>query len=1178
MRSHFKRIFYGGILELMLLSSILSCSLLGNYNTERIEEREKQFDRNFDFSSSDESTFQFRFPKLAYEEGYRENLFVDLNNEGNIWAEYQFGGPNVMLGGETLDIIKNNFPEEFNAFIWGDWWLAFPYSEGDYNSHVNLVFETADHNQARTWGNWMMDFLNAFLYTDYYEEGVNSWDENWDGTWHSLTEVRFATTVQWPMILEDFNDLIPRTYGGIAETLDITEANALKMWMWNGGDRFYQSFGAGWNSQVDKISGGFNYEIRDFIPFTTLQRSPYQATEDPLSISWSLPSVENLNYTIGAWEDYTPNEEEPWNVNGIYSVHLDIFGGDVYSDFSIEFDYTFTPYDTLPIERAYVTVNPYGYDLATIQIQHVEAKMFDLDPYLPSLSNLIDYQLHIQSFNTHHEGNFPYAQLELSFLEPGNYETEVMTLVSDLESTFNWEHEYVNNWTNEYWDWYWRFDTNLNVEHWNIGFNTSYDFTNFTTSLTNSWIYSQSNMLQNVNLTAADAFIQRGEFDPRMGGYWSNQVQVYWNSIDMLTQDPIKFYSEFDGSSHQFSMAEYFGWTAINVSDGFYRTETNVRLPIWDIDTGYDLVFPHFNNGYGFHCNYWWDWDYTGQLFVETYLELYTNNAFYEEADIEYNVSNYWIDFDFDFVADDIDIIPPGGDFGWYNSTLEEPIFPGHYQYDEKWQYSNVERITFNAWDNTGLDWWGSDVFNGTDEWGDPIFYNRFPTSDIINVTMDLYWSDLPIFHDNFHWFYPMLYNESWNYWYSDLDTTQFADGWYSLNAEITDAAFNTGWSGRGIEIDNYNESFSQFATVEFIGSSPLNNSMVSDIVTIQLNLTDDIGVFAAVYTKDGAGFVLDEDNYVSDGIYEIQWNTWAEDENSWHLFSITVWDMEGHKTIVYYSLQVDNYHAGEPPIIDIINPSEAGLILEDVVVFTANVSDDWGLSSVQGYIDTRGKIDMIFDETSELWEFVFNVSTLVNGSHTFTVRALDIDDPQNINEESIDFLVNNSVVLNEAVPPEYRNVIPGNFTSASDIFQSNISFSIEVMDDMGIESVNIQIYEVTGVNPIDVNSPGDVSLTNIRILTGYPQNMDLGTTTDGWAVYTNTWDTSQASSGIYLAEIQISDIDANQSTVTVKMLVILQKSSINENPFGDIPGYSLPFLFGLMGVAILGILHKNRH
>ena len=145
--------------------------------------------------------------------------------------------------------------------MWGDWWFSSPdVAQGDYyNSRVELVFQTADHENARSYATWIMDIFNVYSNNDYYEQGVYSWDEWHDGNWVTVTKVEYQTHIEWPLLFSDYNGIVEdaRTYGGWIETLDFSDVDELGLSLWNGGDRFYQSFQAGWHHEIGKLSGTF---------------------------------------------------------------------------------------------------------------------------------------------------------------------------------------------------------------------------------------------------------------------------------------------------------------------------------------------------------------------------------------------------------------------------------------------------------------------------------------------------------------------------------------------------------------------------------------------------------------------------------------------------------------------------------------------------------------------------------------------------------------------------------------------------------------------------------------------------------------------------------------------------------------------------------------------------------
>ncbi len=1308
-------------------------------------------------------------PDAAYETAFQEHVWSEIRSEGNIWAEYSFGAPSIQLAGDALEILRTTNPGFFSIFVRGEWWFDRRDDNAYDNSRVELVFKTTDPEDARAKATWLIDITNEFTVRDYHEEGIWTHDEWWGDRWVTLTTISYRTHVDWPLILEDYNGLIDsaRAFGGIIETLDLTDVDHLGMTLWAGQERFYQSFRAGWNSEVEYLEGNFHYSIFDLIPFSTIQRSPYHATDQPLRMFINLPEVTNLLYSSGANYDYHPDLTEPWNNNHVYTVYLEVYEGETYPDFWVDFDYTFVPHALMPIEKVVIDINPFGYAYSAIEVQKYDAFILNWTEPLENFTDLLTFNTDFYGNNTYTENHEPLVSIQLYL----NTTTEEYELIEDfiewVEINYKWEHIW-NQSNPENW-WIYETQSNIDIRRWEIVFNTTCDAFNWTDALETSDILQESEMLNASNFDDLERYSERYEYHFDKGGYWSRRIVVAWNPLSEFTEFPVKYYSHLSGTNHIFSMADYFGWNEINVSANFYRTELIARVPVYDIDD-YSMIMPAQTNDYGFNTYYWYDYG-ERYLSLTTHLELYANNATYTKDSIDYLVKDFQFGFDYDFHEDSDDIIEPFGDFGWYANDTHEPIFQDHERFWEKGTFADEEKITLRAWDNGQISWWGQDYFDGMSH------IPRFGMSSIVNVTYNLIWADLPIYHEDFRFDFQMEYNASWDYWYHDLDTSLYADGLYDVNGMIEDAAGNTGYPGWNFEIDNYNETFVTPATIEFLDPTPLNGSAVNGTVIFRVNLTDDEGVFAATYTKDGTGYVLDENNYISEGIYEIEWNTLEERENTWHLFSLTVWDMEGHKTNVFYNLTVDNFYPGVPPTIEFISPTSPDMELSDMYTFEINITDDWGINSAQAKIDERLWFDLDFNETTELYELEVDMWTLIHGMHTLTVSVIDIDDPQHQEEESINFFVNrlpkvefvtpalegeilsgsttfqvnvtdeigiesvyyqfdsqpyemmtfnpstelweysvdvsntlingthefivivrdldssqnilfetidfeiiDSTVIPTTDPPQlwfitpahsgdtitsgiytfsvsvtddigvdsvkmqvddgvfidmvyntanslweleydlstleagshlityevvdsdadvhtiqesmsiiidnsavsqplYQNVLPGNFTNADDIISGDVTFSIEVQDEDGISGVNIEIYTVTGVDPADVNAPGDVDLSDIRVLSGYPKNMDFNSTDGDWSIYTDTWDTSNVPSGIYLVSITVADDGDFQSSITIQMLLIVKSDSIDDSPFGDIPGFPIEFvgLIFLLSTISIGIVFRKK-
>ncbi|MHA1522105.1 MAG: hypothetical protein ACTSRK_18160 [Promethearchaeota archaeon] len=189
-------------------------------------------------------------------------------------------------------------------------------------------------------------------------------------------------------------------------------------------------------------------------------------------------------------------------------------------------------------------------------------------------------------------------------------------------------------------------------------------------------------------------------------------------------------------------------------------------------------------------------------------------------------------------------------------------------------------------------------------------------------------------------------------------------------------------------------------------------------------------------------------------------------------------------------------------------------------------------------------------------------------GEHEIKIIATDVDPNIHVTETSITFFVSHT-----APPPRWDNALPGNFTDVSPILSGDLEFFIDVISDYRLSfSVNIQISTITGVNASDVNSPGDVDISDIRLVEG-PHNMISGETNfDDWITYNSTWDSTKVISGLYLVEFTIED--AHFNLVVIKMLIIVEN---DPDPLGylfsSIPGYNGNVLIGLVAISTLGLI-----
>ena len=190
--------------------------------------------------------------------------------------------------------------------------------------------------------------------------------------------------------------------------------------------------------------------------------------------------------------------------------------------------------------------------------------------------------------------------------------------------------------------------------------------------------------------------------------------------------------------------------------------------------------------------------------------------------------------------------------------------------------------------------------------------------------------------------------------------------------------------------------------------------------------------------------------------------------------------------------------------------------------------------------------------------------------------------DPANPPEVSYsgEFFANTTHNEDLNMPPEVRNVIPGNFSDASDILAGKVEISLEARDDLGIEGVQIEISTITGVDPSNYpTDPNTIEYSDLQVVSSYPHNMDEGDTNAGWTTYSDIFDSTQGTDGLYLVDITIGDIDPFSHTISVKFLIIIHNDK--GNPF-EISGFNLEYFVGCIGftaaVGFIVIKKKIRY
>ncbi|MHA1304126.1 MAG: Ig-like domain-containing protein, partial [Candidatus Heimdallarchaeaceae archaeon] len=1111
---------------------MLSCSLLSvsatSFNTESTR---------ISFNSYTVNSYSTHQAVSTY---YREYLDMWLSSEA--WFDTHVGleGVGVTIGNLDFWELPSIFQDHLEWMGLNTWDNKDPYST---NAHLTIQFEGVTIDEATSAAELLISILEQFLIVDFHYDGYNSFDD-WRGEWVEIIEVWYSGHVDWTNVVQTYENAIPREKGGIAAAINVTEANGLNFDAWYdpGINEFIGRIGFSFNLQLDNIEGSHTISLKDSFHVSGFEAS--SEADGPLGIYVSLPDVSGL--TVSPWyndsylymeQNYHPNVEEPWNKNNIYSIWIELSSGQYIDDFILNFDYDFTPWDLATHERAEYRVDPRGYYDKSIHYYGKYATISSSPFDETLLTNVLRVHLGYSPLAYTIAGHTN-IYFEIMFVDTLDYADEAYNIAVEIENLLGVTFD--NNWTWEgsFWDW----ENEIDIPSRGYGYSIdNYTESNFTNLFTNSLAYQYSSMLNSSNILSDYTYIDWDIYKNLRYGYFGYHVDVRYDSLDYYIQTPVKAYPDIGyPENYTLDILSEFGWTTFPYSSNSIEHHLNVSVPI---EQGSEFfITPDKPNGYGY--NYWYWSDYRDNF-------TYGNFGFNYYIDTPYTTDNYGslldpvtqvtVDFYNEFISDDIDIEPPNI---W-----------GVCHYDGGWNYDMYTGLS----GNTLL---GVDVNDD----GYMYYYDstlgsdvpRFPGSGVASVEGKLYYGNLPIDMEGLVNPITFTYDSTADKYtsYVNFSSGEYADGEWELEIQAVDNDGNWGHMFETIVVDNYDDAiYVEPATITWTSTTPADGSSVSDNITIEVEVTDDIGVFLVVLWVNFGGWILEDPD--ADGIYSKEIDTTYYFEGPMEVI-IEVWDMEGHYSSVSRSFTVDNIPSGDAPILKIISPVDGETVSGKILV-QADVTDDVGLKSVTLTVDTRTPLLMSYNETSGYYEYWYDTNQLSNAYHTFTVTAIDEDENTHVVSQSVTVSVTGSTGTGYGDPPEYELVnVPVNQT------QEELATQINEVTDETKAVQDIFDWEIRAKDDIGL---AQVVLTiddNVYGMSGSDSGPDT------WSTWTYSWDSTEVQDGAHYATITITDIDENQHTVEIKIgFTTFNGNTKDKNTLG-LDGFE--FFWALLALAPLSV------
>ena len=1108
-----------------------------------------------------------------------ESAWVWADSTGWINSRVEIQSRDLGFGEQNLNLFIASYPSIYELFDHANWWFWQTDDPIDLNTEVQIHFRTTDASLAKEYADLIIEYMSRDLFITYEYEGTWAWEDWREDKWIDLTLVRYRSHIDWPWFTDYINNsVIPRSVGGLAETIDVTTANHINAWAWPSGDEnnpeISFAFGFGFSCNIFAITGSYfgthTFILNDLIHTPKIQKNAYQSQ---LWLNVELPNVASITHNPSSnssaciiYQNYHP-PPEPWVTNHYWDVNFEILGG-VHTFLSVSFTYDFLPDFLQTAMETSLIVNQYGYSFKDINLRGAYSRLIDFESLGNWDSNIILLEL---TFRPTRENLWNSFTLLMYYNDYNDHYSAANTVAIDVGNLLG--ISFSSNQTEEYkWGW-----PELQYEGKGYRFHSD-DFTTLMSQnlLANSNIVKSSPVFINQDLTTSE-YTQWSVYHSNVN-QWIDQIDFRWNPLNEEIITPTKTYSGIQTDLNINLLSEW-TWPSFPFCSNYSISRFDIVVPYESFK-----FYPRENNGWGWHIDTWIE-DWWDLQYAHHYLEIFTDAASLEFID-EYGVPNgtlfdkFGMRVNYTFLDDNIDTSPPDGNFYYHNVTSGE-------EYWGEWgiQQQNIvfkgleDHLHIRVWDDSSYGihefCWPFYYWNGT-HW-EP----RFRSSGINTTILNAYFADLPVQTSQFEREIPVTvywedgpvvdYNVSWD------TMNEFADGYWTIIAYSTDYDGNSNsFAIHDLLVDNYDESTTDPPVIELLS---VENTSVYGTLTIQTKVTDDIEIFAVVLTKDATAFLLTDTN--ADDIFEFDWNTLGESENTIHFFTITAWDMDGHKIIYGFWLQVDNIRPGNPPTIEIISPSAENETLTGFHTFQVQVTDDLGIKSVKMQIDRGIMYTMDLNPLTGYYEYIHDLTTEINGYRILNITVVDIDENQHTEHSKLGFTVvggqQGPITSN---PPEWNSLLsdlPENlsdYVNAGNLVDYNpvsedIYFKVSVKDDRRVTSVDFKVYVIEDFNSIT----GDPKLGRMVI----DNKMTLIGSEADWFIYEYSWDSTTEADDYYLCEIDIQDDDTIVNHLYIK--IILQTDNVKgEGPtLAGIPGFNFELV--VIGLIIYYItkIHINR-
>ncbi|HDD59531.1 MAG TPA: hypothetical protein ENF69_01105 [Euryarchaeota archaeon] len=444
---------------------------------------------------------------------------------------------------------------------------------------------------------------------------------------------------------------------------------------------------------------------------------------------------------------------------------------------------------------------------------------------------------------------------------------------------------------------------------------------------------------------------------------------------------------------------------------------------------------------------------------------------------------------------------------------------------------------------------------------------------------------------------------KSGNQWTGTWDSTLITDGAHTLTAEAKDVTGLVGNSAVTIYVDNNAPSC--------VINSPIDGQYVEGSVIFRAVATDLVGVHHVNITVFNRTVTMPYNPITSS--YEYTVSTSIYPDGQYQAYAVA-YDNVGHSTrtqnITFY---IDN----NAPTLSINAPLDGEILSGDYMINVS--SEDVFLNKVEYRID-----DMewkSFNRTGSYLTALLNTSTVSDGTHTLTVRAMD--NASHVTQQSISIVVDNTAPTCGVAAPTPNSYIEGVYTlkvSASDtVGLSEVKAIIDGSEVLVMSlnrgtgyyeySLNTMLYpdgnhtitafvvDTAGHNTtygpvlfhIDNNAPmvtihspyngqyveGRIRI-NVTVTDAFPDRTVYNIDGSGWVDISTIWDTTAFPDGSHTVTIRSTDKAGH--VTQVQLTVVVDNTYPNGSINNPVPGQFVQgvFTFRITASDAVGLSRVN--